>query len=48
MKTKALVLDIDGTLTNTEKEITPATKAAILAVLNQGHKVILADRKSVV
>ena len=43
MKTKALVLDIDGTLTNTEKEITPATKAAILAVLNQGHKVILAS-----
>lgn len=43
MKEKALVLDIDGTLTNSEKEITPATKAAILAVLEQGHKCVLAS-----
>ena len=28
-ETKALVLDIDGTLTNTQKDITPATKAAV-------------------
>ena len=30
MKKKLLVLDIDGTLTNTRKEITPKTRDAIL------------------
>lgn len=40
---KALVLDIDGTLTNSKKEITPATKAAILKIMEVGHKVILAS-----
>ena len=29
MKTKVLVLDIDGTLTNSKKEITEATKQGI-------------------
>lgn len=43
MTTKALVLDIDGTLTNSKKEITPATKAAIQKLMQQGHKVILAS-----
>ena len=43
MTTKALVLDIDGTLTNSKKEITPATKAAIQELMQQGHKVILAS-----
>lgn len=43
MKEKVLVLDIDGTLTNSKKEITAATKAAILGVLERGHKVILAS-----
>lgn len=43
MKTKALVLDIDGTLTNSKKEITPATKDAIQNILEQGHKVVLAS-----
>ena len=28
--TKILVLDIDGTLTNSQKEITPQTKAGII------------------
>ena len=40
---KVLVLDIDGTLTNTQKEITPATKQAIQTILKKGHKVILAS-----
>lgn len=40
---KVLVLDIDGTLTNTQKEITPATKQAIHTILEKGHKVILAS-----
>lgn len=43
MTTKALVLDIDGTLTNSKKEITPATKAAVQEVMKRGHKVILAS-----
>lgn len=41
--TKVLVLDIDGTLTNSQKEITPATKRGILETLKRGHKVILAS-----
>ncbi|MCM1567838.1 MAG: Cof-type HAD-IIB family hydrolase [Roseburia sp.] len=40
---KVLVLDIDGTLTNSRKQITPATKEAIRNILLQGHKVILAS-----
>lgn len=43
METKALVLDIDGTLTNSKKEVTPATKAAIRETMKKGHKVILAS-----
>lgn len=43
MERKALVLDIDGTLTNSKKEISPATKAAIQGVMEAGHKVILAS-----
>lgn len=43
MRTKALVLDIDGTLTNSEKRITPATRQAIRNILEQGHKVVLAS-----
>lgn len=40
---KALVLDIDGTLTNSKKEITPKTAAAIKHVMEMGHAVILAS-----
>lgn len=43
MKEKALVLDIDGTLTNSKKEITPATKQAIQDLMKRGGKVILAS-----
>ncbi len=43
MQEKVLVLDIDGTLTNSQKEISPATKEGILTVLKRGHKVILAS-----
>lgn len=42
-KKKALVLDIDGTLTNSQKQISPATKAGIQDILKRGHKVILAS-----
>lgn len=40
---KVLVLDIDGTLTNSRKEITPSTREAIQDIMRQGHKVILAS-----
>ncbi len=43
MDEKVLVLDIDGTLTNSGKEISPATKRGILETLKRGHKVILAS-----
>ncbi len=40
---KLLVLDLDGTLTNSQKEITKKTKAALLKVQQCGIKVILAS-----
>ncbi len=42
-KEKILALDIDGTLTNSQKCISPATKAALRHMMEQGHKVILAS-----
>lgn len=43
MQHKVLVLDIDGTLTNSKKEITQATKEAIWRWIDAGHKVVLAS-----
>ena len=43
MTEKALVLDIDGTLTNSAKEITSATKCAIQDLMKKGQKVVLAS-----
>lgn len=43
MKEKVLVLDIDGTLTNSQKEISEETKRGIQETLKRGHKVILAS-----
>lgn len=40
---KVLVLDIDGTLTNSKKEITEATRQAIWDIMDRGHQVILAS-----
>lgn len=42
MKYKVLAFDIDGTLTNSQKEITPATKAAILEAASRGCTVVIA------
>ena len=41
--TKVLVLDIDGTLTNSRKEISKATNEALQRIMEMGHKVILAS-----
>ena len=43
MDKKVLVLDLDGTLTNSEKKITPETKAALMEMQEQGHTVVLAS-----
>ncbi|MGN0155147.1 MAG: Cof-type HAD-IIB family hydrolase [Lachnospiraceae bacterium] len=43
MKRKVLILDIDGTLTNRKKEITPKTLEALLDIQEQGHTIILAS-----
>ena len=38
-----LVLDLDGTLTNSEKKITPPTREAIIEIQESGKKVVLAS-----
>lgn len=43
MDKKVLVLDIDGTLTNSRKEITDKTRKAIWDAVLRGHKVMLAS-----
>lgn len=47
MGRKVLALDIDGTLTNANKEISPATKAALLHMMEQGHRIVLASGRPV-
>ena len=39
---RLLVLDIDGTLTNNKKEITPNTRAAIKKAQEKGVKIVIA------
>lgn len=43
MAYEILVLDIDGTLTNSQKEVSPQTLEAILKAQERGHKVVLAS-----
>lgn len=43
MEEKVLVLDIDGTLTNSQKEISENTKRGILNIQERGHLVMLAS-----
>lgn len=43
MKYEMLVLDLDGTLTNSEKKITPPTREAIIEIQEAGKKVVLAS-----
>ncbi len=38
-----LVLDLDGTLTNSEKKITPPTRKALIEIQQNGKKVVLAS-----
>lgn len=43
MKYKLLVLDLDGTLTNQQKEITPYTRNILIKAQEQGIKIVLAS-----
>ena len=43
MSYKLIALDIDGTLTNSQKIITQPTKEALLDIQKQGFKVVLAS-----
>ena len=43
MDYQILVLDLDGTLTNSKKEITPETAEAIIDIQKKGKKVVLAS-----
>ena len=40
---KLLVLDLDGTLTNSQKEITPYTRSVLTEVQQQGIRIVLAS-----
>lgn len=43
MKYKLLVLDLDGTLTNSKKQITPFTLQALMEAQEQGLRIVLAS-----
>ena len=43
MSYELLVLDLDGTLTNSDKKISPATREAILEIQKNGKKIVLAS-----
>ena len=45
MKIKAIFLDLDGTLNNDEKQITPRTKATLMAAQEQGIRLVLASAR---
>ncbi len=43
MSKKLLVLDLDGTLTNSKKEVTPRTRKVLTEMMKRGHTVVLAS-----
>ena len=43
---KAILLDIDGTLTNDEKQITPRTRDALMAAQANGVVLVLASGRA--
>ena len=43
MKRYLIALDMDGTLLNDEKDITPLTKKALITLKNMGHKIVFAS-----
>ena len=47
MDLKAIVLDIDGTLLNDQKEISPRTRDSLLRAQETGIKVVLASGRPI-
>lgn len=47
MEYEMLVLDLDGTLTNSEKKITAPTKRALIEIQKKGKKVVLASGRPI-
>lgn len=47
MDYQMLVLDLDGTLTNSKKEITEPTRKALLDIQKKGKKVVLASGRPI-
>ena len=47
MKYQVLVLDLDGTLTNSKKEITPETRKALIEIQEAGKIVVLASGRPI-
>lgn len=47
MQYQVLVLDLDGTLTNSKKEITPPTRQALLEIQKDGRIVVLASGRPI-
>ena len=47
MKYQVIVLDLDGTLTNSKKEITPPTRDALIEIQQEGKKVVLASGRPI-
>ena len=47
MDLKAIVLDIDGTLLNDQKEISPRTRDSLLKAQEAGIKVVLASGRPI-
>ncbi len=43
MSKKLLALDLDGTLTNSKKEVTPRTRKVLTEMMKRGHTVVLAS-----
>ena len=43
MDYKLIAVDVDGTLTNSRKEITPRTRYALLEAQRQGKRVVIAS-----
>ena len=48
MNYQLLALDLDGTLTNSRKEITPSTRDALIDIQKNGKKVIFSPTTVVV
>lgn len=43
---KLIVVDVDGTLVNDKKEITPRTRDALISAITAGHEVMIASGRS--